>query len=136
LGVEGEEGGFEVLLELGKDLLGGGNISIGHTVVPHLREGNSSSLTHLVEGCHDLDVVCSINCGVKDEVGLYGLDPSHGFGWFSREVGRESYLKFDGLGGHGSGWEVELEVQEVQCVLVERRIFCRIAMVWGFEAQG
>jgi hypothetical protein len=101
LGVKGEEGGLKVFLEFGKGLLGGRNVRVEHSIVPHVGKGYSSSLAHLVQCCNDLVVVCGVNGRVKDKVGLYGLDPSHGICGFSREIGKEGCLQFNSLGGHG-----------------------------------
>ena len=46
--VKGIEGGFEVFGEFIKGLFFGVNGGIGHLVIPHFREVDASTLTHLV----------------------------------------------------------------------------------------
>ena len=68
LGVIGEEGGLEVGSELVECFLGVGNGSIRHLVIPHFRERDSSSLTHLVKCSHDFVGVRGVNRRVDGEV--------------------------------------------------------------------
>ena len=46
--VKGVEGGFEVFGEFIKGLFFGINGGVGHLVIPHFREVDASTLTHLV----------------------------------------------------------------------------------------
>ena len=82
-GIEWVEHSLKVFSKLLEGLLVVRDGGVDHLVVPHFSEGGSSSFTHLVEGCHDLVVVRGIKCGIEDEVGLHGLDPSGGIGGFS-----------------------------------------------------
>ena len=82
-GVKWIERSLEVLSELLKGLLVVRDGGVSHLVVPHFSEGGSSSFTHLVEGSHDLIIVRGVKCGVEDEVGFHGFDPSGGIGSFS-----------------------------------------------------
>ena len=82
-GVEWVERSLELLSELLKGLLVVRDGGVNHLVIPHFSKGGSSSFTHLVEGSHDLVVVRGVKCGIEDEVGLHGLDPSGGIGGFS-----------------------------------------------------
>ena len=82
-GIEWVERSLEVLSELLEGLLVVRDGGVDHLVIPHFSEGGSSSFIHLVEGRHDLVIVRGIKCGIEDEVGLHGLDPSGGVGGFS-----------------------------------------------------
>ena len=100
-GVEWVECSFEVLSELFKGLLVVGDGGVDHLVIPHFSEGGSSSFTHLVEDHHDLVVIGGVKCGVEDEVGLHGLDPSGGVRGLSREVGGKCCFELSGF-RHGN----------------------------------
>ena len=54
LGIIGEEGGFKVGSEFVEGFFRVGDGSICHFVIPHFRERDSSSPTHLVECGYDL----------------------------------------------------------------------------------
>ena len=54
LSVEWVEGGFKVLGEFVKGLLGIRDGGISHSVVPGFGVGGSSSIAHLVQGSHNL----------------------------------------------------------------------------------
>ena len=100
-GVKGEKGGVEVFNELVKGFLSRDNSSVGHLIVPHFGEGNSSSFAHLVEHCHDFPFIDSIDRCIDVEVRFDGFHPAHGVGGFSREVSRECCLEFRVGGEHG-----------------------------------
>ena len=51
--VKGIESGFKVFSEFIKGLFFGINGGVGHSIVPHFREVDASTLTHLVQGSHD-----------------------------------------------------------------------------------
>ena len=61
-GVEGVEGGLEVLSELVECLFQIGNGSVSHFVIPDFSIGGSSSSIHLVQGGHDLGRVRGVKC--------------------------------------------------------------------------
>ena len=94
--VEGVESGFEVFSKFIKGLFFGINGGIGHSVIPHLREVNTSTLTHLVQGSHDFDFISGVEFGVDSEVGPHGLDLVYGICGITRKVSRESCLKLRG----------------------------------------
>ena len=94
--VEGVESGFEVFSEFIKGLFFGIDGSVGHSIIPHLGEINASTLTHLVQGSHDFDLVGGVEFGVDSEVGPHGLDPAYGICGITREVSREGRFKLRG----------------------------------------
>ena len=94
--VEGVEGGFEVFSEFIEGLFIGVNGGVGHPVVPHFGEVNASTLTHLVQGSHDVNLVGGVKFGVDGEVGPYGLDPVYGVCGITREVSGEGRFKLRG----------------------------------------
>ena len=94
--VEGVESDFEVFSEFVKGLFFGIDGSIGHSIIPHLREIDASTLTHLVQGSHDFDLVSGVEFGVDSEVGPHGLDPAYGICGITREVSREGRFKLRG----------------------------------------
>ena len=106
--VKGVEGGFEVFSKFIEGLFFGINGSVGHSVIPHFREVDASTLTHLVQGSHDLNLVGGIKFGINGEVGPQGLDPAYGVCGITREVSREGHFELrgglspdgKGLGGH------------------------------------
>ena len=102
--VEGVESGFEVFGEFIKGLFFGINGSIGHSIIPHLGEIDASTLTHLVQGSHDFDLVSGVESGVNSEVGPHGLDPAYGVCGITREVSREGRFKLGGERQHWGGW--------------------------------
>ena len=105
--IKGIEGGFEVFSKFIKDLFFGINSGIEYLVVPHFREVNASTLTHLVQGSHDLKLVGGIKFGINGEVGPQGLDPVYGVCRIIREVsgggcfkfGVDDNIRVGGLGG-------------------------------------
>ena len=94
--VEGVEGGFKVFSEFIEGLFFGINGGIGHSIIPHFREVNTSTLTHLVQGSHDFDLISGVEFGVDSEVGPHGFDPVYGVHRITREVSRESHFKLRG----------------------------------------
>ena len=94
--IEGVEGGFKVFSEFIKGLFFGIDGGIGHSIIPHLGEVNTSTLTHLVQGSHDFDLIGRVEFGVDDEVGPHGLDPAYGICGITRKVSRESHFKLGG----------------------------------------
>ena len=96
-GIEWVECSLEVLSKFLEGLLVVRDGGVDHLVIPHFSERGSSSFTHLVEGRHDLVVIGGVKCGIEDEVGLHGLDPSGGVGGFSREVGRKCCFELGGF---------------------------------------
>ena len=94
--VEGVEGGFKVFSKFIKGFFFGINGGIGHSVVPHLREVNASTLTHLVQGSYDFDLIGGVEFGVDSKVGPHGLDPVYGICGITREVSGESCFKLGG----------------------------------------
>ena len=77
LGIIGKEGGLKVGCKLVEGFLGVSDRGIRHPVIPHLRERDSASLTHLVEHGHDFVGVRGVNCRIDRKVGLHGLDSSY-----------------------------------------------------------
>ena len=59
--VKREKSGVEVCSKFIKRFIGHLDSRIDHLVVPHLREGDSSALTHLVEHGHDLLIIVDID---------------------------------------------------------------------------
>ena len=94
--VKGVEGGFEVFSKFIKGLFFGVNGGVGHSVIPHFGEVNASTLTHLVQGSHDFNLVGGVKFGVDGEVGPYGLDPVYGVCGIIREVSGEGRFKLRG----------------------------------------
>ena len=94
--VEGVEGGFKVFGKFIKGLFFGINGGIGHSIVPHFGEVDTSTLTHLVQGSYDFDLVGGVEFGVDSEVGPHGLDPAYGICGITREVSGESCFKLGG----------------------------------------
>ena len=94
LGVEGIEGGFNVLSEFIKGFLRVGNGGVSHFIIPCFSIRGSSSSAHFVQGCHDLCGIRGVEGGIQDKVGLHDLDPSGGIIIFAREVCREGGLQF------------------------------------------
>ena len=94
--VKGVEGGFKVFSEFIKGLFFGIDGSIGHSIIPHFGEVDTSTLTHLVQGSHDFDLVGGVEFGVDSEVGPHGLDPVYGIHRITREVSGESCFKLGG----------------------------------------
>ena len=94
--VEGIEGGFKVFGEFVEGLFFGIDGGIGHSVIPHFGEVNTSTLTHLVQGSHDFNLVSGVKFGVDSEVGPHGLDPVYGICGITREVSGESHFKLGG----------------------------------------
>ena len=93
LGVEGIEGGFNVLSEFIKGFLRVGNGGVSHFIIPCFSIRGSSSSAHFVQGCHDLCGIRGVKSCIQGEVGLHGLDPLGGISVFAREVGREGGLQ-------------------------------------------
>ena len=71
------EGGFEVFSKFIEGLFFGVNGGVGHSVVPHFREVDASTLTHLVQGSHDFNFIGGVKFGIYSEVGPHGLDPAY-----------------------------------------------------------
>ena len=94
--VKGVEGGFKVFSEFIEGLFFGINGGIGHSIIPHFREVNASTLTHLVQGSHDFDLIGGVEFGVDSEVGPHGLDPAYGIRGITREISRESHFELGG----------------------------------------
>ena len=94
--VEGVEGGFKVFSKFIEGLFFGINGGVGHSIIPHFGEVNASTLTHLVQGSHDFDLVSGVEFGVDSEVGPHGLDPAYGIRRITRGVSRESHFKLGG----------------------------------------
>ena len=103
LGIEREEGGVEVFDEFLKGFLGDRNSGVGQFIIPHLREGYSSSFAHLVECKCDLSFIRVIDGRIDEEVCTDGFHPAHGISRLSREIGREGCFEFGGNSGHGGG---------------------------------
>ena len=102
--VEGVEGGFKVFGEFIEGLFFGINGSIGHSVIPHFGEVDTSTLTHLVQGSHDFNLVGGVKFGVDSEVGPHGLDPAYGVCGITRKVSGEGHFKLRGGGRHWGRW--------------------------------
>ena len=96
--VEGIEGGFKVFGEFVEGLFFGINSGIGHSVIPHFGEVDTSTLTHLVQGSHDFDLVGGVEFGIDSKVGPRGLDPAYGVCRITREVSGEGRFKLEGGG--------------------------------------
>ena len=94
--VKGVKGGFEIFSKFIKGLFFGINAGVGHSVIPHFREVNASTLTHLVQGSHDFNLIGEVQFGVDSEVGPHGLDPAYGIHRITREVSGESCFKLGG----------------------------------------
>ena len=94
--VEGVEGGFKVFSEFIKGLFFGINGGIRHLVIPHFREVNASTLTHLIQGSHDLDLISGVKFRVDGKVCPHGLDPAYRVCRITRVISRESCFKFGG----------------------------------------
>ena len=94
--VEGVEGGFKVFSQLVEGLFFDINGSIGHPVIPHFGEVDASTLTHLVQGSHDFDLISGVEFGVDSKVGPHGLDPAYGVCGITREVSGEGRFKLRG----------------------------------------
>ena len=94
--VKGVEGGFKVFGKFIEGLFFGINGGIGHSIIPHFREVNASTLTHLVQGSHDFDLIGGVEFGVDSEVGPHGLDPAYGIRGITREISRESHFELGG----------------------------------------
>ena len=94
--VKGVEGGFEVFGKFIKGLFFGINGGIGHSVIPHFGEVNTSTLTHLVQGSHDFNFISGVKFGINSEVGPHGLDPVYGVCRITREVSGEGHFKLGG----------------------------------------
>ena len=94
--VKGVEGGFKVFSEFIEGLFFGINGGIGHSIIPHFREVNASTLTHLVQGSHDFDLIGGVQFGVDSEVGPHGLDPAYGIRGITREISGESHFELRG----------------------------------------
>ena len=94
--VEGIESDFKVFSELIEGLFFGINGGIGHSVIPHFREVDTSTLTYLVQGSHDFNLVGGVKFGVDSEVGPHGLDSVYGVCGITREVSGEGCFKFRG----------------------------------------
>ena len=102
--VKGVEGGFEIFSKFIKGLFFGVNGGVGHSVIPHFREANASTLTHLVQGSHDFNFVGGVKFGIYSKVGPHGLDPAYGIHRITREVSGESHFKLGGGRQHWSRW--------------------------------
>ena len=102
--VEGIEGGFKVFGEFIEGFFFGVNGSIGHSVIPHLREVNASTLTHLVQGSYDFNFVSGVEFGVDSKVGPHDLDPAYGVCRITREVSGEGHFKLGGGKRHWGRW--------------------------------
>ena len=94
--IEGVEGGFKVFGEFVEGLFFGIDGSIGHPIIPHFREVDASTLTHLVQGSHNFDLVSGIEFGVDSKVGPHGLDPVYGIRGITREISGESHFELRG----------------------------------------
>ena len=94
--VKGVEGGFKVFGKFIQGLFFGVNGGIGHSVIPHFGEVDTSTLTHLVQGSHDFDLVSGVKFGINSEVGPHGLDPAYGVCGITGEVSREGCFKLRG----------------------------------------
>ena len=102
--VEGVEGGFEVFSEFIEGLFFGINGGVGHHVIPHFREVDASTLTQLVQGSHDFNLVGGVKFGVDGEVGPHGLDPVYGVCRITREVSGEGHFKLRDGRQHWGRW--------------------------------
>ena len=102
--VEGVESGFKVFSEFIKGLFFGIDGSIEHSIIPHLGEIDASTLTHLVQGSHDFDLISGVEFGVDSEVGPHGLDPAYGVCGITREVSGEGCFKLGGGRRHWGRW--------------------------------
>ena len=94
--VEGVEGGFKVFSKFVEGLFFGIDGGIGHSIIPHFGEVDTPTLTHLVQGSHDFDLVGGVEFGVDSEVGPHGLDPVYGVCRITREVSGEGHFKLGG----------------------------------------
>ena len=94
--VKGVEGGFKVFSEFIEGLFFGINGGIGHSIIPHFREVNASTLTHLVQGSYDFNFVSGVEFGVDSKVGSHGLDAAYGVCRITREVSGGGCFKFGG----------------------------------------
>ena len=102
--VKGIESGFKVFGKLIEGLFFGINGGVGHSVIPHFREVNTSTLTHLVQGSHDFNLVGGVKFGVDSEVGPHSLDPACGVCGITREVSREDCFKLRDGRRHWGRW--------------------------------
>ena len=94
--VEGVEGDLEVFGKFIKGLFFGVNGGVGHSVISHFGEVDTSSLTHLVQGSHDFNLVGGVKFGINSEVGPHGLDPAYGACRITKEVSGEGRFKIGG----------------------------------------
>ena len=94
--VEGIESGFKVFSKFIKGLFFGIDGGVGHLVIAHFGEVDTSTLTHLVQGSHDFNLVGGVQFGVDSKVGPHGLDPAYGVCGITREVSREGHFKLRG----------------------------------------
>ena len=102
--VKGIESGFKVFSEFIEGLFFGIDGGVGHSVIPHFGKVDTSTLTHLVQGSHDFNLVSGVKFGVDSEVGPHGLDPVYGVCGITREVSGEGCFKLRGGRRHWGRW--------------------------------
>ena len=94
--IKGIEGGFKVFGKFVEGLFFGINGGVGHPIIPHFGEVDASTLTHLVQGSHDFDLIGGVQFGVDSEVGPHGLDPVYEICRITREISGESCFELGG----------------------------------------
>ena len=102
--IKGVEGGFKVFGEFMEGLFFGIDGGVGHSIIPHIGEVDTSTFTHLVQGSHDFDLISGVEFGVDSKVGPHGLDPAYGIRRITREVSGEGHFKLRGGRRHWGRW--------------------------------
>ena len=102
--VEGVEGDLKVFGKFIKGLFFGVNGGVGHSVIPHFGEVNTSTLTHLVQGSHDFNLIGGVKFGVDSKVGPHGFDSAYEICGITREVSRKGHFELRGGRQHWGRW--------------------------------
>ena len=114
--VKGIESGFKVFGKFIEGLFFGINGSVGHFVISHFREVDTSTLTHLVQGSHNFNLVSGVKFGVDSKVGPHGLDPAYEVCGIAREVSGEGRFKLRGGRQHWGRWSGGTGLLGVDCL--------------------